>query len=292
GLTAESKTYDANTTASLTGTAAINALGNDKVSLDGTATGAFADKKVGEDKAVTVTVTGLTLTGDDAGNYTLVAPNGLTASISKANLDVTGLTAESKTYDANTTASLTGAATVNALGNDNVSLDGTATGAFADKKVGKDKAVTVTGLTLTGDDAGNYTLVAPNGLTASISKANLDVTGLTAESKTYDANTTASLTGTAAINALGNDNVSLDGTATGAFADKKVGKDKAVTVTGLTLTGDDAGNYTLVAPNGLTASISKANLDVTGLTAESKTYDANTTASLTGTAAINALGND
>ncbi|OOE85642.1 hypothetical protein BZG74_13785 [Salinivibrio sharmensis] len=136
-----------------------------------------------------------------------------------------------------------------------MSLEGTAAGAFADKNVGDNKAVTVTGLTLTGDDAGNYTLVAPNGLTASISKANLDVTGLTAESKTYDATTNANLSGTAAINALGNDQVSLEGTATGAFADKNVGDNKAVTVTGLTLTGDDAGNYTLVAPNGLTASI-------------------------------------
>ncbi|NLQ19164.1 filamentous hemagglutinin N-terminal domain-containing protein, partial [Marinomonas sp. M1K-6] len=47
-----------------------------------------------------------------------------------------------------------------------------------------------------------YDIVVDNSLaTFEVTAKDLDITGLTAESKTYDANTTASLTGTAAINA-------------------------------------------------------------------------------------------
>jgi len=279
GLSAVSKTYDAGTIAALTGTATVSKLGTDDVTLTGTATGAFADKNVGTAKAVTVT--GNSLSGDDAGNYNLVQATGLTADITKANLAVTGLSAVSKTYDAATIAALTGTATVSKLGTDDVALTGTATGVFADKNVGTAKAVTVTGNSLSGDDAANYNLVQATGLTADITKANLAVTGLSAVSKTYDAGTIAALTGTATVSKLGTDDVALTGTATGAFADKNVGSAKAVTVTGNSLSGDDAGNYNLVQATGLTADISKATIEaVTGITANNKTYDGSPTATL------------
>ena len=98
------------------------------------------------------------------------------------------------------------------IGNDvtlyhGVTLGGTASGAFANKNVGTAKAIAVTGHTLSGADAGNYTLVEQSGLTADITKANLVVTGLTASGKTYDTTTTASLGGTAAVSALAGDTV-------------------------------------------------------------------------------------
>ena len=40
---------------------------------------------------------------------------------------------------------------------------GGGSGAFADKKVGTNKAVTVSGYSLTGSDAGNYAIVQPTG---------------------------------------------------------------------------------------------------------------------------------
>jgi hypothetical protein len=54
-----------------------------------------------------------------------------------------------------------------------VNVTGTGSGAFADKNVGTGKAVTVTGFTLTGTDAGNYSVLQPTGLTANITKADL-----------------------------------------------------------------------------------------------------------------------
>ena len=178
------------------------------------------------------------------------------------------------------------------IGSDVVSLDGTAAGAFADKNVGAAKPVTVTGLSLTGADAVNYTLTQPT-LSAAITQAGLTVTGLAAGDKVYDGTPAATLTGTAAlVGVLGSDVVSLDGTAAGAFADENVGAAKAVTVTGLSLTGADAANYTLTQPT-LSAAITQAGLTVTGLAAGDKVYDGTPAATLTGTAVLaGVLGSD
>ena len=66
------------------------------------------------------------------------------------------------------------------------SVSGSGRGVFSAKNVGTDKAVTVRGYTLSGADAGNYTLVEPTGLTANITPANLLISGLTANNKVYD----------------------------------------------------------------------------------------------------------
>uniref|UniRef100_UPI0006C7CB34 YDG domain-containing protein n=1 Tax=Neptunomonas antarctica TaxID=619304 RepID=UPI0006C7CB34 len=290
GLTATAKTYDANTTATLGGTAAIAKLGTDDVSVSGTASGLFADKNVDTGKAITVT--GNSLSGIDAGNYNLVQQTDLTADILKADLLVTGLAATAKTYDANTTATLGGTAAIAKLGTDDVTVGGTASGLFADKNVDTGKAITVTGNSISGDDAGNYNLLQQAGLSADISKADLSVTGLAATAKTYDATTDAILGGTAAITKLGSDDVSVGGTASGLFADKNVDTGKTIPVTGNSLSGTDAGNYNLLQQAGLSADISKADLSVTGLAATAKTYDATTDAILGGTAAITKLGSD
>src|SRR5207237_1996837 len=133
-----------------------------------------------------------------------------------------------------------------ALGSDVVSLGGTGSAVFASKNVGTGKAVTVSGYTLSGADASNYTLLAPTGLTANITAASLAISGLTANNKVYDTTDDDTLNGTATVNGLGSDVVSVGGTGSAAFASKNVGTGKAVTVSGYTLSGADAGNYTLV----------------------------------------------
>ncbi|WP_229255418.1 YDG domain-containing protein, partial [Duganella phyllosphaerae] len=134
----------------------------------------------------------------------------------------------------------------------------------------------MSGYTLSGADAGNYVVTQPTGLSATINKANLTVSDIAALDKTYDATTAASLTGNAAVAALGSDNVSVAGTGVGSFASKDAGAGKAVTVTGYTLSGADAGNYVVLQPTGLSATINKVNLAVSGIAALDKTYDATT----------------
>jgi hypothetical protein len=277
GLVANNKVYDATTVAPLGGSAAVSPLSGDVVTLSGTAVGAFSDKNVGTNKAVTVT--GVTIAGNDAGNYNLLQQTGLAIAISKKDLPVTGLVANNKVYDATTVAPLGGSAAVSPFNGDVVTLSGTAVGAFSDKNVGIDKAVTVTGVTIAGNDAGNYNLVPQTGLTAAIGKKDLPLTGLVANNKVYDATTVAPLGGSAAVSPFNGDDVSVGGTAVGAFADKNVAQTKAVSVSGLSLSGKDAGNYNLLPLTNLKAAITPAPLQISA-SSDSKIYDGTTQSSL------------
>ena len=87
-------------------------------------------------------------------------------------LTVTGALANDKPYDGTTAATVNflGASLVGIVGTDVVTLDYSGYGAsFASAAVGTGKPVTVTGVALSGADAGNYTVSQPSGLTAAIS---------------------------------------------------------------------------------------------------------------------------
>jgi hypothetical protein len=265
-------------------------ISGDTVTLDATnRSGVFADKNVGSTKSVTVT--GYTISGADAANYSLVQPIGVTADITALTLNVTGATAANKTYDALLGAAISGGA-ISVISGDTVTLVSTSrAGVFADKNVGSAKAVTVSGYTISGTDAGNYALVQPTGVTADITPLTLNVTGATAANKTYDALLAAALSG-GAISVISGDTVTLVSSGrAGVFADKHVGTTKAVTVSGYALTGTDAGNYALVQPTGLTADITALTLNVTGAAAANKTYDALLGATISG-GAISAIAGD
>ena len=96
------------------------------------------------------------------------------SAIQRANVTISGITAQDKVYDGTAAATLTGGTLNDVAEGDNVQLDMTGvTAKFADKAVGTNKAVTVTGsFRLTGEDAYKYTLTQPTsaelGLTASI----------------------------------------------------------------------------------------------------------------------------
>lgn len=275
---AANKVYDTGTSASISGATMEGVVGSDDVTLENSTAGTFSSAAVGTGKTVN---SEMTISGAAAGNYTLTQPE-LTADITAANLTVSGFTVADKVYDATTVASLSGAAAVIPLGSDVVSVVGIAEGNFEDKNVGTGKEVTVTGLTLSGADADNYILVQQTGLTADITPANLTVIGLTAINKEYDGNALATLAGSAIVTPLENDVVSVDGIAEGTFADSHIGTDKEVNVTGLTISGDDAGNYNLIQQTGLTADITVRALTISGALITSKIYDGNTEALITG----------
>src|SRR5207245_5060898 len=107
-------------------------------------------------------------------------------------LGITGsVTGSSKTYDGSAAATILSRTLAGVLGTDAVSyVGGTAT--FGDKNVGTGKTVTGTGLSLSGADAGNYTVNSTATTTADITA--LGITGsITANGKTYDANTAATI---------------------------------------------------------------------------------------------------
>ena len=93
----------------------------------------------------TVTGTGFTLGGGDAGNYSLASAT-LAATADITALGITGsFTASNKTYDGTTAASIASGTLNGVLAGDTVTLSG-GTAAFDTKDVGTNKTVTGTGL--------------------------------------------------------------------------------------------------------------------------------------------------
>jgi hypothetical protein len=113
------------------------------------------------------------------------------------------------------------------------------------------------GVTFTPADTANYNN-AFTSVNVSVAPANLTVTGITANDKPYDGTTAAMLNtgGVALVGNLDGGNVTLNTAgAMGAFTpDGNIGNDKAVQVSGLTISGLAANNYTLTQP-AATASI-------------------------------------
>ncbi len=296
GLSAYDKVYDGSPAATLSiGMASLSGvLGADSVTLTG-GIGAFADKHVGVAKKVNVT--GLTLTGADAANYSMATDRigGLSANITPATIDaINGLTAVNKVYDGTTSAVLhAGSATFNgAVAGDNLTVGG-ASATFVDKNAGSAKAVQIKGISLGGVDAGNYRYTGGTTATATadITRAPVSVAGgITASGKVYDGTTHASvsLLGGALMGKIEGDDLILS-SASGSFSDKNVGAGKTVTLSELKFAGADAANYVLadgVAPT-TTADITKAALTgVTGIAASSKVYDATVSASLDPSTAV------
>jgi trimeric autotransporter adhesin len=287
GLSASNKPYDGSTTASASSGAVVSGkVSSDDVIVTG-GTALFEDKNVGNGK--TVKFSEYSLGGTDAGNYHLSAqPTAVTANITARPVTITGLSASDKVYDGNLTAAFSGTAVVSGkVGSEDVTVIGTGTAEFANKTVGTGKTVTISGYSLGGADAHNYTLPAQPTSKADITARSVSITGLSASSKTYDGNRTASVSGAVVSGKLGSDAVNPNG-GTALFADKNVGNDKTVSFSGYSLSGGDAGNYSLSGqPASVKANITAKSVTITGLSASSKTYDGNETATVSGTAAVN-----
>ena len=131
----------------------------------------------------TISGTNLTITGagtvtvnaDQAGNISYNAATTVqqTFTVSAATLTVSGITASDRVYNGGTNAVLNvgGATLVGVIGSDNVTLNtGGATGYFTNSNVGAGKTVFVSGLTISGSSATNYSLTQPT-TTASITQS-------------------------------------------------------------------------------------------------------------------------
>lgn len=276
-ISASNKPYDGLTTAATQASIESGLVTNDEVTVS-SANGQFDDKNVGTGKSVTATVS---KAGADAGNYSANATATTTASISAKALTAT-ITASNKTYNGNATASAVGSVPAVALAAGDVVGVEVSNAYFSDKNVANNKPVTAN-VALTGDDADNYELsIGTAATTANIMAAVLTPT-FTAKGKVYDGTTEAEILTRSLSGIISPDVVTLEnGDAT--FATKNVGAGKTVTVSGFTLGGAQADNYSLPTTNPTaTATITPATLTYTA-TAATRTYgDANGT--LSGTVA-------
>ncbi len=255
GITANNKTYDGTTVATISLTNAIltGVVSGDMVSLSTNGyTANFARAGVGTN--IPVTVSGLTLSGSAASNYTLVQPVVLAANITSKVLTIMSastpvITSIHLTNGVVTIAwnSVTGGIyrvhyinNLNAGGWNSLSPDVTAPGSTATQT----------------DAVGNasqrfYRIEALNSIYAN--------------NKVYDGTTTATIgsNNVVLVGVVNGDSVSLVTNGyTANFASASVGTGIIVTVNGLSLSGASATNYALAPLVGLTANITPVTLTV------------------------------
>lgn len=267
--TIDNKTYDG-TTAASGRIAADGLIAGDDVQLAG-GSYAFADKNAGAGKAVRVS--GISVTGSDAANYRFTIPTSAIADILRKAVTVQ-IAADTKVYDGTTgaTGRITGIDGV--LAGDDLTASG-GNYAFADKNAGAGKSVGVSGIALGGADAGNYEVTVPRSAIADILRRAVHV-AVSVDDKTYDGTRAAAGRVTGADGLVAGDDVAVSG-GSYSFADKNAGAGKAVGVSGIGLSGGDAGNYSLVVPTSVLADILRKAVNVTA-TIDNKTYDGTTAA--------------
>ena len=224
-----------------------------------------------------------------SGDSNFIATNsGTTAyAVNPKNLTVSGITASDKPYDGSTAATLNTAseALVGVITPDVVTLTGTATGAFTDPNAGSGKTVNITGQSLTGAQASNYTLTEPTA-TASITKVQLTVTAPSL-SVTYGdpvPSLTPNITGF--VNGEGTGALSAQPSCTTTYTQgSNAGSAQTTSCSGAAAT-----NYSFAYVNGA-VTVNKANATIS-VTPYNVTYDATAhtaTATTTGVGGVNLI---
>ena len=226
------RVYDGSRNATVT--LADDRLAGDVLSVSDEAA-TFSDKNVGTAKAVSVT--GIEVAGTDAANYAYNTSTTTTADITARALTVSA-SGVNRIYDGGTGGSAILAD--NRVAGDLLTLSGNAS--FADKNAGVGKTMSVSNIAASGADAANYVL-GGTGLstTANITPRALTV-GATGIDRQFDGTVAAMVV--LADNRIAGDLLTLaDGGAS--FASADVGSNKPVTVTGISIAGSDAANYSL-----------------------------------------------
>jgi len=275
------KTYNGNNSAYLEGSnySLSGLFGEDKVTVYG-GTATYNDKNAGTGKQVTVS--GLQLSGADAGNYNLTSSTatGNIGTITPKTLTPYLTGSVTKTYDGNNSAILA-ASNYYLLGlvsGDTLTVSGTAT--YNNKNAGTGKKVTASDLTLGGTGAANYSLASSTATAniGTINKAELTITAA-ANTKTYDGTTAAAATPTYSGLQEGDTLTNL----IAVYEDKNAGSDKTLKVSNYTLNdGNNGNNYTVKLVENQYGTINKAELTITAA-ANTKTYDGTTAAAATPT---------
>jgi plastocyanin len=272
----DTKTYDGTTSSSGAPTLSAGILApGDTV----TWTQTFNTKHVGAGNKV-LTPAGMVNDGNGGNDYSYTYTSVSTGTINKRPITIVAET-DTKTYDGTTTS--TG---VPLLFSGSIAPGDTAptwTQTFDNKNVGANKVLTPAGVVSDGNGGNNYSYTYTQDTTGVVNPKPLTVSGagLTPSNKVYDGTTNATLTpgSPSLVGVVSPDVVTLlgVGTATGTFADKNAGVGKTVNISGLTLGGAGAGNYTLTQPT-RTANITKKPITVTAVT-DTKIYDGTTSSS-------------
>lgn len=265
-----SKVYDGTTTAAVTCGTLSGVVSGDEVIITAEAT--YNDANVATGKTITVHYT---LSGADAGNYTVPADYEVTAgAITKAQLYVTGVgITNDKNYDGTKTAevyfpgALNGAATIDAA-----SISYTITAAYASANASDNAINILVQYSFTGVNTNNYYLPGNYTKSGHIYRKQLTVTDpVISLSKVYDGNTTAAVTCGTLSGVISAEDITLSAIAV--YDNAVAGTGKTITVTYSLGGTSNTENY--YAPDQFvvtTGEITKYALAVTAKTGQSKIY--------------------
>jgi len=278
---ASSKTYDGTTSASYavapsfrTAIAAGTGTSSDGKPYSGDVINFSGSPSYNSPNVATASSVSFSSLSLDNPDYRLIIPEAVALSISQKALTAT-VTAPNKIYDGTNTATPTLSITAGLVSGETVTATGT--GTFNSKDVASANLVTVNSTALAngtgGGLAGNYSLVSGQTVAASITPKTLTMSGLSvSSSKVYNGTTAAVVTDakTLASEAAGvgttsdgkyynGDTVSLTGTAVGTYNSKDVATASTVTYSGLSLSGGQAGNYSLTIQTPASATITRLN---------------------------------
>ncbi|WP_214071778.1 FG-GAP-like repeat-containing protein [Mucilaginibacter sp. dw_454] len=261
--TGVNKTFDNTTNATVTLT--DNRVSGDVFTTNYTAT--FADKNVGTGKPVNVT--GITINGAAAANYTVNATATTMANITTAPVTVTAQ-ADSKVYTKTTTSTVAPVVS-GLLGTDAASTPAIQT--FNNSNVGTGKTLTASGLIINdGNSGNNYAITYVSNTSGVITPAVATVTAQ-ADTKVYSADVVSTKT-PVVTGLLGSDAVSA--TLTQTFNSSSVGTDKTLTASGLVINdGNSGNNYSINYVPNTTGAITAATLTYTAVAASRNAGTAN-----------------
>ena len=264
------KVYDGTTSAAAIPTVTVGTIAAGDTAAF---TESYTTKTAGTGK--TLVPAGSVTDGNSGNNYAVTFANNLTGVITAKPITVNA-TGVNKIYDGNTSATVTLSIPTGIVSGDVVTAAYT-TATFANKNVANGKTVSVSGISLAGADALNYSANTTATATANITPRDLTVTAA-GVNKTYDATVNAAVN--LSDNRLSGD-VFTATYASAVFADKNVSLAKAITVSGISISGTDAGNYNLTSTTAsASADVTPRTLAVTA-TGINKTYDGNNSATVT-----------
>jgi hypothetical protein len=199
----------------------------------------FSDKNVGDSK--TLTISGISMTGKDAGNYLVSGNATTTADITPKGVTVTA-SGTNKVYDGETSAQVTLSTGLGVIKGDNLTLSSTST--FKDTSAGLAKTITVADIVAGGIDKNNYTLNnTATKTTASITPKPITVSAKGID-KVYDGNLVDKVTLTS-NDILSKDINNISLSAVASLTNKNVGIAKTVNVTNISVTGTQSNNYSI-----------------------------------------------
>jgi len=281
-VTAANKVYDGTTSVTITTCTLTGVLPGDVGNVTCTAGGAtFSDKNVGNGKMVTAT--GITLGGSAAAKYSLTSTTATTtANITAKPITVAAVT-DSKIYDGTTLSNGVPTVTPALVPSDSANF----TQIFNNKNAGTNKTLMPAGAANDGNGGNNYNVTFASVNTGTITQRALTVTA-TVSNKVYDATTIATVT--LSDNRVAGDSLALSFTSAN-FTDANVGDNKIVNVSGISISGTDAGNYTFNTTATATANITKADSTTTITCPANVTYTGSPltpcSASVTGAGGLN-----